>query len=424
MSFPEPRAFQVRTLEKLREGFRANHRAQLIMAPTGSGKTYMGLHLISEALKKGKKALFICDRKTLIEQTSQTADRYGLIEHGVIQADHWRRNTANFQICSAQTLAKKGWPQADVIVIDESHSVYKIWADHIPHTKAAVIGLSATPFSKGLGKLFSNVVVAETMHQLTQDGVLVPMKVLTGRTIAHVNMEGAATKSNGEWTDEAQTERGLEIIGDVVTEWQKHAAGLKTIVFGATIKHCEAMAAQFNSAGIWAATFTQRTTDKEREELLSEYRKPDSMLKVLISVQALAKGFDVPDVACVCDVRPMRKSLSEVIQMWGRGLRSYPGKDSCVLLDFSGNRVRFNTDFEDFYYNGIDKLDDGEKLNKTIRKDEPQEAKPCPRCGASPFGRRCVACGYERKQAETKEHQPGELISFEIGKHRVERKDL
>lgn len=95
------------------------------------------------------------------------------------------------------------------------------------------------------------------------------------------------------------------------------------------------MARQFNDHGVMAACFTADTDASEREALLEEYRKPNSALRVLISVEALAKGFDVPDVGCVCDVRPLRKSLSTAIQMWGRGLRSSvsTGKSDCVARD-------------------------------------------------------------------------------------------
>jgi len=423
--FPDPRAFQTRTLHNLRSGWREGHRTQIVMAATGSGKTYIGLYLISEALKKNKRTLFVCDRKTLIEQTSRVADSYGLSDHGVIQAQHWRNNSANFQIGSVQTLARRGWPKVDLIVCDEAHAQYRAWTDHIQNTpNTAWIGLSATPFSAGLGKLFTNLVNAETMHQLTEDGILVPMRVLTGREVTHVDMAGAATKSDGEWTDEAATERGMRIIGDVVTEWTKHAEGLKTICFGATINHCEAIASQFNEAGIWAATFTQRTTDKEREQLLNEFRKEDSELKVLVSVEALAKGFDVSSIECVIDCRPLRKSLATCIQMWGRGLRSHPGKKELLLLDHSGNRVRFAEDFEQFFYEGLDKLDDGKKLEKKIRESEPKDAKSCPRCGATPFFRRCVSCGYQKPLEERLIHQAGEMVEFKVGKHTVEKRDL
>jgi superfamily II DNA or RNA helicase len=332
-TFPEPRPFQVSAHEALRQGVRDGHKNQMLMAPTGAGKSYLGLRLAHEALLKGKRAVFVCDRTTLINQTSQTADSYGLAAHGIVQANHWRRDkTMPFQIASAQTLAKRDfWPDADLIIVDEAHTQLKVWTEYIMHTKAVCVGLSATPFSPGLGKLFTNLVNATTMHDLTQSGVLVPMRVFS---CTPVNMEGAAT-AGGEWTDNAAAERGMQIVGDVVSEWFKYGENRKTIVFGATIAHCTELCRQFIDSGVMAAVFTADTTAAEREVLLKEYRKADSTLRVLISVEALAKGFDVPSVGCVVDCRPLRKSLSTAIQMWGRGLRSSPetGKKDCLLLD-------------------------------------------------------------------------------------------
>lgn len=384
---------------------------------TVTHNTFLGLRIIHEALKKGKRAIFVCDRRTLINQTSEVADSYGLSAHGVMMSNHNRFDPSMpFQIASAQTLARRRWPDADVIVIDEAHTQHKVWTDHIKSTKAAVIGLSATPFSDGLGRIFTNLVNATSMHHLTESGVLVPMRVFS---CSKVDMRGAAT-SGGEWTDLAAQERGMEIIGDVVTEWQKFASDRKTIVFGATIRHCEEMARQFNDSGIMAACFTSDTQESEREMLLTEYRKPDSALRVLLSVSALAKGFDVPSVSCVVDVRPLRKSLSEAIQMWGRGLRSSPDTDKrdCILLDHSGNVVRMADDFADIYYNGLEALDSGEKLDKVIRRDneEQPEGKACPQCGYKPCGKRCVACGFEHQSRSEIEHEAGEMQEIRIGK--------
>jgi len=413
VAFPPPRAHQVSAHADLRDGYRDGHHKQMLVAATGAGKTYLGLRAVYEALAKGRRALFVCDRTALINQTSATADAYGLTDHGIIQADHWRTNRhARFQIASVQTLERRTWPQADVIIIDEAHCQYKTWVEHVKATKSAVIGLSATPFSAGLGKIFTNLVNAGTMHELTEAGVLVPMRVFS---CAKPDMDGAET-SGGEWTAGAAGERSMAIIGDVVAEWQKHASERKTIVFGATIAHCGEIVRQFNESGVMAACFTSETRREDREALLAEYRKPDSALRVLVSVEALAKGFDVPDVGCVCDCRPLRKSLSTFIQMAGRGLRSSPstGKTDCILLDFSGNVIRFADDFADLYFHGVRSLDEGAKLDKTVRKDEEREPATCPECGYSPCGKRCVSCGHERVKKSLIEHEAGELIEVDF----------
>lgn len=425
VTFPPARDFQIAAHEALREGRRAGHRCQMLMAPTGGGKTYLGLNAIQQALAKGRRAMFVCDRTTLINQTSATAMRYGLGAHGIIQADDPRRaDHFPFQIASAQTLGSRGWPLGmDLIVIDEAHTQLSAWTEYIGKTTASVIGLSATPFSKGLGKMFTNLVNAATMNELTTSGVLVPMRVYSCTT---PDMTGAAT-SGGEWTDAAAAERGMAIVGDVVSEWVKYGEGRKTICFGATVAHCEELCNQFVKAGIMAALFTGHTPPAERKSLLDEFTKPDSMLRVLISVEALAKGFDVPDVGCVIDCRPLRKSLSTAIQMWGRGLRSAPSKTDCILLDHSGNILRFAEDYTEIFFNGLASLDAGDKLDSTVRK-EPEEFKAkkgCPKCGFKPFIKRCMGCGFEHAPTPTTEHQPGSMQEVQLGKGRtIDKQDL
>jgi len=422
-TFPPPRPFQLDAHDQLRAGFKAGHKNQLIMAPTGAGKTYLGLRICSEAMQKGKRAVFLCDRTTLINQTSEAADGYGLRNHGVVQANHHRRRPEEpLQIASAQTIQKRGYfPQLDVLVVDEAHTQMKVWTEYAVNSGAAVIGLSATPFSAGLGKIFSNLINATTMHDLTESGVLVPMRIFS---CTKPDMTGAAT-AGGEWTDKAAEERELKIVGDVVRDWERFAEGRKTIVFGATIAHCEELARQFLEAGVMAAVFTSETSAKERAMLLEEYRKPNGHLKVLVSVEALAKGFDVPDVGCVCDARPLRKSLSTAIQMWGRGLRSSPdtGKKDCYLLDFSGNIVRFAEDFTEVFFNGLETLDSGDKLDKKIRQDvDEKETFGCPKCGYKPFHKRCMACGHEKLAKQMAEALPGHMQEIFIGEGKNKKK--
>jgi superfamily II DNA or RNA helicase len=418
--FPPPRPFQETAHQSLREGVRAGHKNQCVMAPTGSGKAILGMRVIHETLLRGKKAMFVADRRSLINQLSTTADELGLGAHGVIMASHWRNEPSMpFQIASVQTLARREWPDVDVLVIDECHTLMSAWTEHILECRAVVVGLTATAFSPGMGKLFTNLINAATMAELTESGVLVPMRVMS---CTKVNMTGAAT-SGGEWTEAAAGQRGMEIVGDVITEWQKHAENRKTIVFGSTIAHCEEMCKKFNEAGILARMFTSETKEHERAEILAEYKKPDSSIRILISVEALAKGFDTPDVGCVCDVRPLRKSLSTAIQMWGRGLRSSPntGKKDCLLLDFSGNIIRFADDYSDIFYNGLESLDMGEKLDAAVRKDddEDKQVKACPSCGYSPMGKRCIACGHERVSLATVEHEAGVMREIYLGKTKL-----
>src|SRR5688572_5503317 len=209
-TFPPPRDCQTRAIEALRAGLRNGHRNQLLVLPTGGGKTIASLMLIAESLKKGRRATFVCDRITLINQASENADKYGLHHHGIVQADHWRRDNSHpFQIASIQTIQKRGyWPPSDLVVIDEAHNLQEAHKELLLEKKVPIIGLTATPCTKGLGKYFTNVVNAATMHELTEAGVLVPLYILSCKA---PDMREAETNSKGEWTEKAASEREAKI---------------------------------------------------------------------------------------------------------------------------------------------------------------------------------------------------------------------
>jgi DNA repair protein RadD len=60
-----------------------------------------------------------------------------------------------------------------------------------------VIGLSATPFSKGMADLYTNLVNVCTTNELVDDGFLVPLQMYAARA---VDMTGAKTVA-GEWSE-------------------------------------------------------------------------------------------------------------------------------------------------------------------------------------------------------------------------------
>jgi len=114
------RDYQNATLEALRQGFAAGKRCQILYAPTGAGKTEMAIALLNATKQKGNKAAMILDRIILCDQTSKRLDRYN-IDHGVLQSKHWRwRPYENIQVCSAQTLEKRGsFPGLNLLIVDE-----------------------------------------------------------------------------------------------------------------------------------------------------------------------------------------------------------------------------------------------------------------------------------------------------------------
>lgn len=213
-------------------------------------------------------------------------DQYG-IPHGVMQAQHWRyRPYENIQIASAQTLARRKFPDADLIIVDECHSLMKVVLNRIEKRDCITIGLSATPFTKGLGKYYDAVKSVTTTNKLIDDGFLANFEVYAA---SEPDMKGAKVVA-GEWADSDAAERAMPIVGDCVKEYLKHGNGKKFIAFACNVAHCIALKDQFLAAGINVDLYTYRQEDEYREDLVTEFRKPNSMVRGLISVAALSKG--------------------------------------------------------------------------------------------------------------------------------------
>ncbi|MPZ34873.1 MAG: DEAD/DEAH box helicase [Rhodospirillales bacterium] len=408
------RDWQSAALDSARENIRKGHRRQVMCAPTGAGKTIFGLALMDAAKRAGSRSAFVTDRTALIDQTSNAMDRFG-IDHGVMQATHWRsRPHSLVQLVSAQTLGRRlgngGYVDRNLrdlrfVLIDEAHTLYQStldWLATLPES-VAVIGLTATPFTKGLGQYYSAIVNATTTDALIERGLLTRPLIYVA---TEIDTSGVAVCSTGEWDDAGLERAGVKIVGDVVAEYIKrtheHFGGpVKTIVFSSTVAHGEEICRAFAEVGLNFANISYHDDDGERREKIAEFRKADSAITGLVSCDALAKGFDVPDVLACILCRPLRKSLTTHIQQLGRVMRSAPGKNKALVIDHTGNALRFLTDTVEFWANGVDRLDESAEKDRAARaavKPEERKELVCFGCSAilPPGATACLACGRER----------------------------
>ena len=422
MSAIQLRPYQVDSIQSLRDGFKANHTRQVLCASTGAGKSVIMLSMIQTAIAKGSRILFIAERRVLVDQFSKHLDSAG-IDHGVYMAGHWRnRPHCNVQVASAQTLERmQSYPLADVVFIDEIHACLRRGVVEMfearPNLK--VVGSTATPFHKLMGKYFTNVVSVTTMAKLVDEKFLVPFRVFVAKEIDTKGLKVVA----GEWAKDALEARGQQITGDVVADYVRLSNEVfggyrKTICFSCGIAHGAELVQKFQEAGINAVQISSNDDDEFKREVLEDFAKPDTKIKVVISVAILSRGFDQSDIEHVILARPLKKSFSEHIQMLGRGARIHPGKQFCCIQDHSGNYLRFQDDFEKLFHEGVKDLKQGVDLKpKKEPTDKQKEAAKCPKCAMIwAGGLTCLNCGHTRAAKNEVVAVAGQMTELGSGK--------
>lgn len=387
------RPHQQLALDGIRNSLMDGHRKPMLQAPCGFGKTVVGAHIVARARERGKRVAFVAPALSLIDQTFQRFVENGIepSDMGVLQGDHpWHRPHAPIQICSAQTLARRGCPEVDVAVIDEAHIRQTVIDQWMASANAPVfVGLSATPWAAGLGQRYDDLIKPTSLAELIELGYLSKFRVYAP---SHPDLTGVATVK-GDYHEGQLCERmsKAEIVADVVSTWLLRAAGLPTLCFAVNRAHAQVLAQRFHEAGVPTAYIDAKTPREEREEIGRDLHT--GKVHVVVNVGCLTTGVDW-DVRALILARPTKSEML-FVQIIGRALRTAPGKTEALILDHSDTHLRLGmvTDID------FDELDDGSPRAKAKAKErkeripEPRECmncavvvpaamKECPSCGA------------------------------------------
>lgn len=404
------RDYQTEAIHELRLLLRDGKRRLLLQAATGSGKTTIAAAMIDGAVKLGRRVVFLAHRKELIDQCSARLDGLG-IDHGIVMADHPRRRPhLPVQVASIQTLVKRQlYAPPTLIFIDEAHraaaKTYKSLLDRWP-ADAAVIGLTATPIrsdGKGLASLFEAMVQCPSLQALTDLGYLVPAIHFSTPTpdlkAVHV------TAGDYDLQELACAMNTRQLVGNLVREWSKRAAGRRTVAFAVDIEHSKAIVADFRASDVPAEHLDGTTPRREREAILARLASGSTL--VVSNVGVLTEGWDCPSASCVILARPTM-SLGLYLQMSGRVLRPADDKTDCLILDHAGcvrehGLVSLDREWE---------LTADRLFKKGKKPDISDTFKVCPDCDAElpKQTRKCPNCGYSFSDDAPIKYKEGELV--------------
>jgi len=409
--YDDLRDYQRETIAKLRQSLASGKRKPVVQAPTGAGKTIMAAAIVRMAREKGKRVIFCVPAISLIDQTVDKFARNGITEVGVIQAAHpMTDHTQPVQVCSVQTLSRRKIPETDLVIVDECHVRFKLydeWFDSPAWKKIPFVGLTATPWSKGMGKLWDDLVVCTTTAELIERGHLSDFKTYAP---AHPDLSKVKTVAGDyelKGLGEAMNKKGL--VADIVSTWLERGEGRPTLCFCVDRLHAKHVQEQFKAAGVSTDYIDAFTDLEDRKEI--ERRFIAGFTKIVCNVGVLTTGIDW-DVRCIILARPTK---SEILftQIIGRGLRTAVGKDYCLILDHSDTTLRlgFVTDIHH------PQLDLGAN-SRPLLKDKEILPKECPKCAflKPPKARECPSCGFVAEPKTDLHNAEGELHELTRGK--------
>jgi len=337
----------------------SQYRRFILKAPTGAGKTVLASEII-ERFYKGKKIVVLCHRLVLLEQLEKALGK----KHNVRKLTVSGTGPAfeDYDILLSTNMRAKevladAVTKADLIIVDEAHRVspngtgYKrIIDDFNAHGKAEAqfIGLTASPERRTsdqrdqLNLAFDAIIDCASIEDLIKEGVLV-QPVYRPHFVHDLDLDSIDIRSG----DFPVSKLAPAIIKSSMIDyaiWSYNEERLKfstkpvSAWFCADISVAEATLHSIRHFGIEADIVTAETPIKERMKLLARHESGD--IEAMVSVGVLAEGWDNPHCNIIVHLRP---TLSKVLwgQSVGRGLRSAPGKEKCIVIDVSSNWSTF-----------------------------------------------------------------------------------
>lgn len=362
------RSYQTELKQAIYDAWRDGHKNVLAVLPTGMGKTksFCSLTIDLAVLSEAKTpTAIIVHRKELVQQISLTLAEEEITHNiiaprpvilGIVGA-HRRVLTkqyydynSNITVVSVDTLNARinkheKWAKSIRLwITDEAAHLLKNnkWGRAVEYFPNAIgLGVTATPQrldKKGLGRhadgVFDYMVEGPTTRWGIDNGFLCKYKIAIPKS-DYQNFLGKASEGS-DYSKEAMINASNKshIVGDIVENYKKFAAGKQAIVFSTDIGTGHKLEKKFSDHSIKAKFLSSESSDKDRLDSLLDFTA--KKIQVLINVDLFDEGLDVPGIECVIHGRPT-KSLSKYLQMNGRGLRPAKNKSHLIIIDHVGN---------------------------------------------------------------------------------------
>lgn len=355
----ELRPYQRQAVDALYDYWQDKAGSPLLVLPTGAGKSLVLATVCKELIENypDMRILIVTHvRELILSNFSELLNIWPFAPAGIFSAGVGRRD-AHAQIIfgGVQTIASKTDQigHVDLVMVDEAHLMprksetqYGKLLDGLrainPDLK--LVGLTATPYRlgegslhEGEGALFDDIAYDLPISDLIDGGYLVrPISkgMATTYDVAGVGKLGGDYKQNALQAAVDKDDLTTAVVDEIVAYGTAPGAERRAwLCFCSGVDHAYHMRDEIRSRGFSCETVTGETPAGERDKILGDFKA--GRLRALTNNSVLTTGTNLPIIDLVAFCRPTQ-SAGLYVQMAGRGLRLYPGKENCLFLDFAG----------------------------------------------------------------------------------------
>lgn len=343
----ELREYQQEALRNLQVMRENKESIALLYQATGTGKTVTA---VMDAKSVGGRTLFVAHTMELVNQAYQTFQALWKGASVGKFADSVKELDKDIVCGSIQSIALNldmfKEDDFDYIIIDEAHhatadTYQKVLAYFKPKF---LLGLTATPEradDTNILEIFKNTAHKLDIRTAVEIGALVDVRCIR----IHTNIDMTQVRFNSVQYNVRDLDVKIcvtERNALIVKTWLDYVKDKRTVVFCASVKHAEQIAAIFKEKGVSAEAVSGSMKTSERNELLAKFAKGE--LKVLCACDLLNEGWDCPETEVLFMARP---TMSKVLytQQLGRGMRLSEGKEYLMVFDFVDNAGQYNAPY-------------------------------------------------------------------------------
>mgnify|MGYP001851434902 FL=1 len=343
----ELREYQQEALRNLQVMRENKESIALLYQATGTGKT---ITAVMDAKSVGGRTLFVAHTMELVNQAYQTFQALWKGASVGKFADSVKELDKDIVCGSIQSIALNldmfKEDEFDYMIIDEAHhatadTYQKVLAYFKPKF---LLGLTATPEradDTNILEIFKNTAHKLDIRTAVEIGALVDVRCIR----IHTNIDMTQVRFNSVQYNVRDLDVKIcvtERNALIVKTWLDYVKDKRTVVFCASVKHAEQIAAIFKEKGVSAEAVSGSMKTSERNELLAKFAMGE--LKVLCACDLLNEGWDCPETEVLFMARP---TMSKVLytQQLGRGMRLSEGKEYLMVFDFVDNAGQYNAPY-------------------------------------------------------------------------------